>query len=113
MPPRLSKIAPVEIHYDHEKTQRVTFQCRIERGSTDGLVFEWRYADKTPIISTSEIFVEKISNHTNEQILQLRFDPVRREHFGNYTCFAKNLADEASSSARLFVQCKFIEDSSA
>ena len=37
---------------------------------------------------------------------QLHFDPVRREHHGNYTCLAKNLADSTSISTQLTVQCK-------
>lgn len=40
------------------------------------------------------------------RLIQLRFDPVRREHFGNYSCVAKNLADRSYSMASLRIQCK-------
>jgi hypothetical protein len=39
------------------------------------------------------------------RFIELRFDPVRREHHGNYTCVAKNLADITSTVANLFVEC--------
>lgn len=41
-----------------------------------------------------------------DQSLQLHFNPVRREHHGNYTCLAKNLADTTSIITQLSVQCK-------
>ncbi|CAF2645819.1 unnamed protein product [Rotaria sp. Silwood2] len=40
------------------------------------------------------------------RFVELRFDPVRREHHGNYTCLAKNLADITSTVANLFVEYK-------
>lgn len=40
------------------------------------------------------------------RFVELRFEPVRREHHGNYTCVAKNLADITSTIATLAVECK-------
>ncbi len=39
------------------------------------------------------------------RFIELRFEPVRREHHGNYTCLAKNLADITTTYANLLVEC--------
>lgn len=44
------------------------------------------------------------------RFVELRFEPVRREHFGNYTCLAKNLADITTTYANLLVECKYLID---
>lgn len=41
-----------------------------------------------------------------QRSIELKFDPIRREHHGNYTCIAKNSADVASIVAGLIVNCK-------
>ncbi len=48
-----------------------------------------------------------VTQLSTSRLIELKFDPVRREHHGNYTCLAKNLADTASSIAQLTVKCNF------
>ena len=105
VPPRLSPIAPVEINFDEQYPQRVAFACRVERGSSESLSLEWQYLNNTPIQTGNGITVDKQQFESNK-LIELRFDPVRREHFGNYSCVAKNLADSSYSLASLYIQCK-------
>ncbi len=105
VPPRLSPIAPVEINFDEQYPQRVSFTCRVERGSSESLSLEWQYLNNTPIQTTNGITIDKQQLESNK-LIELRFDPVRREHFGNYSCVAKNLADSSYSLASLYIQCK-------
>ena len=106
VPPRLSPISPIEINLDEQRPQRVAFACRVERGSSESLTLEWQYLNSTPIQSSNGIFVDK-SQFESSKLIELRFEPVRREHFGNYSCVAKNLADSSYSIASLSIQCKF------
>lgn len=103
VPPRLSPIAPIEINLDEQHPQRVSFVCRVERGSAESLTLEWQHLNNTPIQSANGIVVDKSQFDANK-LVELRFDPVRREHFGNYSCVAKNLADQSYSMASLYVQ---------
>ena len=105
VPPRLSPIAPVEINLEEQHPQRVSFACRVERGSSESLSLEWQYLNNTPIQAANGVYVDKSQLETNK-LIELRFEPVRREHFGNYSCVAKNLADSSYSLASLFIQCK-------
>ena len=105
VPPRLSAIAPVEINLDEHHPQRVSFACRVERGSAESLSLEWQYANNTPIQEGNGITINKQHLQSNK-LIELNFNPVRREHFGNYSCFAKNLADSSYSVASLYIQCK-------
>ena len=66
---------------------------------------EWRYANNTPIGSANGVTIDR-SQYETHKLIELRFDPVRREHFGNYTCVAKNLAEKTFAIAGLYVQCK-------
>jgi hypothetical protein len=100
---------PIEINLDSQHPQRVSFQCRVERGSSDSLSLEWRYLNNTPIQSTNGIFIDQ-SQYESKKLIELRFDPVRQQHFGNYSCVAKNLADSTYSTASLLIQCKFFFD---
>ena len=83
VPPRLSPIAPVEINFDERQPQRISFACRVERGSSESLSLEWQYLNNTPIQATNGITIDKQQLEANK-LIELRFDPVRREHFGNY-----------------------------
>ncbi|CAF3571045.1 unnamed protein product [Adineta steineri] len=103
VPPRLSLISPIEINYDSQNSQRVSFQCRIERGSSDGLSLEWQYLNNTPIQSTNGISVDRTQLETHK-LIELHFNPVQREHFGNYSCVAKNLADSTYAIASLLIK---------
>ncbi|UJR22927.1 hypothetical protein I4U23_025955 [Adineta vaga] len=103
VPPRLSLMPPIEINYDPQNPQRVSFQCRIERGSVDGLSLEWQYLNNTPVQSTNGISIDKTQLETNK-LIELHFNPVQREHFGNYSCVAKNLADSTYSIASLLIK---------
>jgi hypothetical protein len=103
VPPRLSPIAPVEINFDENHPQRISFVCRVERGSLESLSLEWQYLNNTPIQTTNGITIDKQQLESNK-LIELRFDPVRREHFGNYSCVAKNLADSSYSLASLYIQ---------
>lgn len=105
VPPRLSPIAPIEIDLDEQHPQRVSFTCRVERGSAESLSLEWKYSNNTDIQATNGIVIDKTHLETNK-LIELRFEPVRRENFGNYSCFAKNLADSSYSTASLFIRCK-------
>lgn len=96
----------MEISLDAQKPQHVSFHCRIERGSSDSLSLEWRYLNNTPIQSSNEISIDR-SDYETQKVIELRFDPVRQQHFGNYSCVAKNLADTTYSIASLLIQCKF------
>jgi hypothetical protein len=109
VPPRLSAIAPVEINFDEHRPERVSFPCRVERGSSEGLSLEWQYLNKTPIQSTNEIHIDK-SRFQSDKLIELRFDPLRREDFGNYSCVAKNLADSSYALASLYIQCKLMNN---
>ena len=100
----------MEINLDPPHPQRVSFPCRVERGSSDGLLLEWQYFNGTPIVSTQGIVVDKSQLERNK-LIELRFDPVHREHFGNYSCVAKNLADSTYSTASLYIQCKLVDGS--
>jgi hypothetical protein len=99
-------MSPIEIKLDPQHPQRASFQCRVERGSSDSLSLEWRYLNNTPIQSTNGIFVDRTQYESNK-LIELRFDPVRQQHFGNYSCVAKNLADSTYSIASLLIHCKF------
>ncbi|CAF3679675.1 unnamed protein product [Adineta steineri] len=103
VPPRLSPIPPIEINLDEHHPQRVSFVCRVERGSSESLSLEWQYLNNTPIQMTNGIFIDKTQLEAHK-LIELRFDPVRREHFGNYSCVAKNLADSSYSIASLYIQ---------
>ncbi|CAF1614637.1 unnamed protein product, partial [Adineta ricciae] len=103
VPPRLSMIPPMEINYDPQHAQRVSFQCRMERGSVDGLTMEWQYLNNTPVQSTNDISIDKTQLETNK-LIELNFNPVQREHFGNYSCVAKNLADSTYSIASILIK---------
>jgi hypothetical protein len=105
VPPRLTPIVPIEINLDEQYPQRVSFACRIERGSSESLSLEWQYLNNTPIQAHNGIVIDK-TQFDSSKLIELRFEPVRREHFGNYTCMAKNLADSSYSIASLYVQCK-------
>ncbi len=107
VPPRLALISPIEITLDNQHPQRVSFQCRVERGSSDSLSLEWQYLNNTPIQSINGIVIDRTQYETNK-LIELRFDPVRQENFGNYSCVAKNLADSTYAIASLFIQCKLI-----
>ena len=96
----------MEINYDEQHPQRVIFTCRVERGSADSLSLEWQYLNNTPIQSANGIMVDK-QHLESSKLIELRFDPVRREHFGNYSCVGKNLADSSYSLASLYIQCKY------
>ena len=96
---------PMEITLDPQQPQRVSFTCRLERGSTTNLTLQWFYANETVIETTSDMIVDRTHFETH-QLVELRFEPVRREHFGNYTCLAKNLADRTFATANLYIQCK-------
>lgn len=95
----------MEINYDENHPQRVIFTCRVERGSSESLSLEWQYLNNTPIQSVNGITIDK-QHLESSKLIELRFDPVRREHFGNYSCVAKNLADSSYSLASLYIQCK-------
>jgi hypothetical protein len=98
---------PIEVNLDAQYPQRVSFQCRVDRGSSHSLSLEWQYLNGTPIQSTNDIFIDKSQYETN-RLIELRFDPVRQKHFGNYSCLARNLADSTYSIASLYIQCKLI-----
>jgi hypothetical protein len=98
---------PIEVNLDAQYPQRISFQCRVERGSSNSLSLEWQYLNHTPIQPTNNIFIDKSQYETNK-LIELRFDPVRQKDFGNYSCVAKNLADSTYSIASLFVKCRFI-----
>ncbi|CAF1419129.1 unnamed protein product [Adineta ricciae] len=103
VPPRLAPMAPIEINLDDHHPQQISFQCRVERGSSESLSLEWQYLNSTPIQSTNGIYVDK-THLERDKLIELRFNPVRREHFGNYSCVAKNLADSSYSIASLYIQ---------
>ncbi|CAF0836880.1 unnamed protein product [Rotaria sordida] len=103
VPPRLLPIEPIEINLDEQHPQRVSFVCRIDRGSSESLSLEWQYLNNTPIQATNGIYIDKTRLET-DKIIELRFEPVRREHFGNYSCVAKNLADSSYSLASLYIR---------
>lgn len=96
---------PVDVDYDSQRPQRVAFQCRVERGSIDGLSLEWQHLNGTPVQSTNGLAIDRSQLESNK-LIELHFNPVRREHFGNYSCVAKNLADSTYSIASLFIKCK-------
>ena len=95
----------MEISYDERQPQRVTFTCRVERGSSDSLSLEWQHLNNTPVQASNGVVIDK-QHLESSKLIELRFEPVRREHFGNYSCVAKNLADSSYSLASLYIQCK-------
>ncbi|CAF1311063.1 unnamed protein product [Rotaria magnacalcarata] len=103
VPPRLSTIEPTEINLDEQHPQRVSFMCRIERGSTESLSLEWQFLNNTAVQSANGVHIDR-TRLESDKMIELRFDPVRREHFGNYSCLAKNLADSSYSIASLYIQ---------
>ncbi|CAF1613142.1 unnamed protein product, partial [Didymodactylos carnosus] len=105
-PPRLLPIPPVEINLDN-RPQQATFQCRIERGTAESLSLEWQLMDHTPVVPLNGIYIDTSQLQINN-FIELKFNPVRREHFGNYSCVAKNLADVAYAVARLYVKFIYI-----
>ena len=107
VPPRLSPIEPIELSLDERHPQRVSFTCRVERGSSESLSLEWQYLNNTAVQATNGIHIDKTRLAT-DKLIELRFEPVHREHFGNYSCVAKNLADTAYSIASLYIRCKLI-----
>ncbi|CAF0794698.1 unnamed protein product, partial [Didymodactylos carnosus] len=92
VPPRLTPIPEIEIELTDRESHRAVFQCRVERGSAESLSLEWQYMNNTPI------------QFEKYKLIELRFDPIRREHFGNYSCVAKNLADTTFVIASLLVR---------
>ncbi|CAM2704547.1 unnamed protein product [Rotaria socialis] len=106
VPPRLAPISPIKINFDENTPpQRVVFTCRVLRGSAESLSLEWVLNDGTSLLPINGISID-ISQLALNRFIELRFDPVRREHHGNYTCVAKNLADITSTVANLFVEYK-------
>lgn len=69
------------------------------------MTLEWQYLNHTVIESNHEMIIDRSQLKTNK-LVELRFDPVRRENFGNYSCVAKNLADSTYTMASLLIQCK-------
>jgi len=50
VPPVLSPIPQIEISFDENlSSQRVSFTCRVLRGSIDDLSLQWLYANNTPV----------------------------------------------------------------
>ncbi|CAF4879276.1 unnamed protein product [Rotaria sp. Silwood1] len=106
VPPRLAPIPPIKINLDETTPpQRAVFTCRVLRGSAESLTLEWVLIDGTPVQPINGISID-VSQLALNRFVELRFDPVRREHHGNYTCLAKNLADITSTIANLFVEYK-------
>ena len=107
VPPRLSPIPPVKINLDENTPpQRAVFTCRVLRGSSESLSLEWLLTDGSPAQPINGITVD-VSQVAMNRFIELRFEPVRREHHGNYTCIAKNLADVTTAYANLLVECNF------
>ncbi|CAF1516266.1 unnamed protein product, partial [Didymodactylos carnosus] len=44
------------------------------------------------LLSTNGVHVDT-SQFEQNKLIELRFDPLRREHFGSYSCMAKNMVD--------------------
>ncbi|CAF2310395.1 unnamed protein product [Rotaria sp. Silwood2] len=103
VPPRLLTIEPIDINLDEQHHQRISFVCRIDRGSSESLSLEWQYLNNTAIQATNGIHIDRTRLET-DKLIELRFEPVRREHFGNYSCVAKNLADSSYSLASLYIR---------
>ncbi|CAF0882348.1 unnamed protein product [Rotaria sp. Silwood1] len=111
IPPRLSPIPQIEVNFDENfRSKQVGFICRVERASTESLSLEWLYANNTPVQAINDISIDT-TRLTTQHLIELNFNPIRREHHGNYTCLAKNLADAISTVAQLIVRYKpiFIE----
>lgn len=105
VPPRLKPIHPYEINFDEQRPQSALFHCQIDRGSSESLSLEWQFLNNTVVQATNGISIDRSRIQSDKSII-LRFDPVRREHFGNYSCVAKNLADSSYSIASLYIRCK-------
>ncbi|CAF1442130.1 unnamed protein product [Adineta ricciae] len=106
IPLQLSQILPIEISIDDQfPTQRVTFSCRVLRGSSTNLSLEWFYPNNTLVQSTDGISID-ISQMMTHHLIELTFNSVRREHHGNYTCVGKNLGDRTSTIAQFLVKYK-------
>ncbi|UJR10788.1 hypothetical protein I4U23_014975 [Adineta vaga] len=104
VPPRLAPIPPIKVNLDENTPpQRVVFQCRVLRGSADSLSLEWVLVDGTPLQPINGISID-VTQLALNRFVELRFEPVRREHHGNYTCVAKNLADISTTIATLAVE---------
>ncbi|CAF0901870.1 unnamed protein product [Rotaria sordida] len=111
IPPYLLPISPIEISIDENfPLKQVGFICRVERASIDSLSLEWLYANNTSVQAINGISIDT-TQLTTQRLIKLNFSPIRREHHGNYTCLAKNLADVTSTVAQLIVKYKpvFIE----
>ncbi|UJR34965.1 hypothetical protein I4U23_027743 [Adineta vaga] len=106
IPLQLSSISPIEISIDNKfPTQRVTFSCRVQRGSSTNLSLEWFYSNNTrvePIDGVSIDYTQIATYH----LIELTFNSVRREYHGNYTCVGKNLGDKTTTIAQLLVKYK-------
>jgi len=60
VPPELLPIQPVEISIDDEySSRRVSFSCRVQRGSTENLSLEWFYPNET-IVQVNSRFLSQI-----------------------------------------------------
>ncbi|CAF5018135.1 unnamed protein product, partial [Rotaria sp. Silwood1] len=104
IPPRLSPIPQIEVNFDENfRSKQVGFICRVERASTESLSLEWLYANNTPVQAINDISIDT-TRLTTQHLIELNFNPIRREHHGNYTCLAKNLADAISTVAQLIVR---------
>ncbi|CAF3998277.1 unnamed protein product, partial [Rotaria sp. Silwood2] len=111
IPPHLSPIPQIEINIDENfPSKQVGFTCRVERASIESLSVEWLYANNTPVQAINGISIDT-TQLIKQRLIELNFNPIRREHHGNYTCLAKNLADVTSTVAQLIVKYKpiFIE----
>ncbi|CAF1391848.1 unnamed protein product [Adineta steineri] len=104
VPPRLAPIPQIKVNLDENSPpQRAVFTCRVLRGSADSLSLEWILTDGTPVQPINGISID-VTQLALNHLIEIRFDPVRREHHGNYTCLAKNLADITSTIGNLFVE---------
>lgn len=75
VPPELLPIQPVEISIDDEySSRRVSFSCRVQRGSAENLSLEWFYPNETIVQVNS-----RFSNQIFEWIL-FSFDSQSMEY---------------------------------
>ncbi|CAM4776000.1 unnamed protein product [Rotaria magnacalcarata] len=106
IPPNLLPIAQQEITIDENfPSRRVGFTCRLERGSIENFSLEWLDTHNKPVQAINGISIDD-SQLITQRLIQLNFNPISREHHGNYTCLAKNSADLTSTIARLIVNYK-------
>ncbi|CAF1018260.1 unnamed protein product [Adineta steineri] len=106
IPLSLAPISQIQISLDENSpSQRITFSCRVQRGSTTNLSLEWLYANNTLVQPINGLSIDS-TQLTTHHLIELNFDPIRREHHGNYTCLGKNLGDSTSTIAHLIVQYK-------